>query len=57
MQIMFKDMSLSRELMTEWEKQTRNPENVEIVVDVLTASTWNIPDSPACNIPVELKSL
>ena len=54
---MFKDMSLSRELMTEWEKQTRNPENVEIVVDVLTASTWNIPDSPACNIPAELKSL
>ena len=57
MQTMFKDMSLSRELMTEWDKHTRNPENVEIVVDVLTGGTWNIPDSPACTIPAELKSL
>lgn len=56
---MFNDIKLSEKMPEEFKNATKNPENnqIEIELAILTEGTWNIQETPACNLPAELKSL
>ena len=55
---MFKDISLSREMQSEFTQHLESsyPLGVDFVAEVLTNGTWPQMDQPACQLPMQMKS-